>query len=78
MTPFAGAGVNVAMEDALFLARSLIKHRGSDAMLTRALQDYESNMFPRAEDSAAMTYQNLLGTYGRPENHHLVVMNRAI
>jgi 2-polyprenyl-6-methoxyphenol hydroxylase-like FAD-dependent oxidoreductase len=70
MTPFAGVGVNLAMEDAVVLARSLIKRRGSHTMLTEALQEYEKNMFKRAEAGAATTYQNLLGTYGRPENHN--------
>lgn len=69
MTPFAGVGVNLAMEDALILARSLTKRRGSNSMLTEGLEEYEKNMFRRAEAGAAMTYQNLLGTFGRPESH---------
>lgn len=69
MTPFAGVGVNLAMEDALILARSLIKRRGSSLMLTESLQEFEKNMFKRAEAGAATTYQNLVGTYGRPDNH---------
>lgn len=69
MTPFAGAGVNVAMEDALILARSLKKRRGSNSMLTEGLQEYEKNMFKRAEASATITYNNLLGMYGRPDSH---------
>ena len=69
MTPFAGVGVNLAMEDALVLARSLTKQRGRESMLTEALQEFETNMFQRAEAGAAMTYQNLLATYGRPDNH---------
>lgn len=69
VTPFAGVGVNLAMEDSLVLARSLIKRRGSSAMLTEALSEYEANMFKRAEGAAAATYQNLISTYGRPDEH---------
>jgi hypothetical protein len=56
------------MEDALILARTLTKRRGSESMLTEALQEFEQNMFKRAEVGAAITYQNLLGTYGRPDH----------
>jgi 2-polyprenyl-6-methoxyphenol hydroxylase-like FAD-dependent oxidoreductase len=69
MTPFAGAGVNLAMEDALVLARSLTKRRGSNLMLTEGLQEFEKNMFRRAEASATITYNNLVGMYGRPASH---------
>lgn len=68
VTPFAGVGVNLAMEDALVLARSLIKRRGRNSMLAEALSEYEKNMFKRAEAGAAVTYQNLVGTYGRPDD----------
>jgi 2-polyprenyl-6-methoxyphenol hydroxylase-like FAD-dependent oxidoreductase len=66
MTPFAGVGVNLAMEDALVLARSLAKRHGSCSMLTEGLQEYEHDMFRRAEAGAAATYSNLVGTYGAP------------
>jgi 2-polyprenyl-6-methoxyphenol hydroxylase-like FAD-dependent oxidoreductase len=69
MTPFAGVGVNLAIEDALILARSLIKRRGNSSMLTDGLQEFEKNMFKRAEAGAATTYQNLVGTYGRPDSN---------
>ncbi len=69
MTPFAGAGVNVAMEDALILARSIQKRRGNTSMLMEGLQEYEKNMFKRAEASAAITYNNLLGMYGPPDSN---------
>lgn len=69
MTPFAGVGVNLAMEDALILARSLKKHRGGSAMLTKGLQEFESDMFERAEAGATLTYQNLVEAYGKPESH---------
>ncbi len=69
MTPFAGAGVNVAMEDALVLARSLQRRRGNTSMMMESLQEFEKNMFKRAEASAAITYTNLVEMYGAPDSH---------
>ncbi len=63
MTPFAGVGVNLAMEDALVLARCLRKRHGNTSLLTEGLQEFEQNMFKRAEAGAAMTYRNLVGTF---------------
>lgn len=59
MTPFAGVGVNVAMEDALHLARKLIAAKDlwqtDKSAIATALQNYEAEMFVRAEEYAKQT-----------------------
>lgn len=60
-TPFVGEGVNIAMYDALKLADSIVKHcsgisNESDkyaASLEKAVEEYESDMFERAQDFIA-------------------------
>jgi 2-polyprenyl-6-methoxyphenol hydroxylase-like FAD-dependent oxidoreductase len=68
MTPFAGVGVNAAMEDALHLARKIIGHKDNWSALSpaesriglaAALKDYEEAMFVRAEDFAKQTWMYL-------------------
>lgn len=64
MTPFAGVGVNVAMEDALHLARNIIASKPSwptnrRSGLATALAAYEAEMFIRAEDYAKQTWMYL-------------------
>lgn len=64
MTPFAGVGVNVAMEDALHLARNIITSKSSwstehKSPLATALANYEAEMFIRAEDYAKQTWMYL-------------------
>ncbi|KAK4545648.1 hypothetical protein LTR36_002601 [Oleoguttula mirabilis] len=67
MTPFAGVGVNVAMADALVLARSLIKKK--DGLLAKAfsnshniaaaVKEYEAWMFGFAKENAEKTFKGL-------------------
>jgi 2-polyprenyl-6-methoxyphenol hydroxylase-like FAD-dependent oxidoreductase len=61
MTPFAGVGVNVALADALELARALIKRKDKlDAVnLAEALKEYEESMFVRGEENMAKTWKGL-------------------
>lgn len=63
MTPFAGVGVNVAMEDALRLARHIIAAKESretdELAFATALQRYEADMFVRAEEYAKQTWMYL-------------------
>ncbi|KAL9598757.1 MAG: hypothetical protein Q9179_003794 [Wetmoreana sp. 5 TL-2023] len=63
MTPFAGVGVNVAMEDALHLARNIVAAKDSwqtdKSGIVIALQKYEADMFVRAEDYAKQTWMYL-------------------
>ena len=56
MTPFAGEGVNLALTDAMVLAREIVK---SPNDLNRAVQEYEKEMFPRAAESMQRTWDSL-------------------
>ena len=58
MTPFAGVGVNVAMVDALMLARAIVKHRDVGDW-NMAVSEYEEEMFVRAEKNAKKSYAGL-------------------
>ncbi|KAK2741489.1 hypothetical protein FQN57_005622 [Myotisia sp. PD_48] len=60
MTPFAGVGVNVAMQDALVLGRNIIKLRNEGVKsFASAVSDYETEMFDRAEKYATQTMMYL-------------------
>ncbi|CAD6446890.1 e04008b3-3263-421f-8def-14f1d683e26d-CDS [Sclerotinia trifoliorum] len=65
MTPFAGVGVNVAMNDAMLLAHALSKQRDNFAMdmegsLKQAITEYEEQMFKIAKKNMEKTYQGLV------------------
>ena len=64
MTPFGGVGVNVALADALGLARALLKRKEAfnadlDGNLADALQEYEGEMFERARENMEKTWVGL-------------------
>ena len=64
MTPFAGVGVNVALADALSLARALMKRKDAPEVnlnqaLAEALQEYEGPMFERAKENMNKTWVGL-------------------
>jgi 2-polyprenyl-6-methoxyphenol hydroxylase-like FAD-dependent oxidoreductase len=61
MSPFAGEGANLAMQDGAELAAAIADHPG-DA--EAALIAYESAMFPRAELAAAKSDRNLILCFG--------------
>ncbi|KAG2171718.1 hypothetical protein INT43_008098 [Umbelopsis isabellina] len=72
MTPFGGVGVNVALTDALDLARNLISCRDALATassndfedaLIEAIQKYETSMFVRARQNAEKTARGLHGHF---------------
>ena len=68
MTPFAGVGVNVAMEDALQLAHAIIKCRADRREMVEEVWEFEKAMFERAEKNARLTYKNLVRSFGEPES----------
>ncbi|MCJ1471488.1 hypothetical protein MMC13_000127 [Lambiella insularis] len=64
MTPFAGVGVNVALVDALCLARALLKRQAAfeadlPGSLADALREYEGPMFERAKENMEKTWVGL-------------------
>jgi 2-polyprenyl-6-methoxyphenol hydroxylase-like FAD-dependent oxidoreductase len=71
MTPFAGVGVNVAMADALELARALIsckdsvvaKESSDDHNIAVAIKQYETEMFERGRQNAQKTWDNMQGHF---------------
>lgn len=79
MTPFGGVGVNVAMSDALSLARQVISRKDSfrAKILTDshniqiAIREYEKEMFPRAKRNAEKTYKGLVGHFSKDGGQEL-------
>jgi 2-polyprenyl-6-methoxyphenol hydroxylase-like FAD-dependent oxidoreductase len=60
MTPFAGEGVNMAMLDALKLAQGIITAcQTNSSGINDAMRVYEEEMFVRAQEKMAETWQNL-------------------
>lgn len=58
MTPFAGQGVNLGMQDALVLSRAIVKGANSpipkDA-LSNEIKSFEKSLFIRAKETATLT-----------------------
>ncbi|PWV99771.1 2-polyprenyl-6-methoxyphenol hydroxylase-like FAD-dependent oxidoreductase [Paenibacillus cellulosilyticus] len=61
MSPFAGEGVNMAMQDAAELALAIIRH-GSD--LDQAIAQYEPSMYRYSSESARQSRDNLELIFG--------------
>ncbi|KAJ5089657.1 hypothetical protein N7532_008341 [Penicillium argentinense] len=58
MTPFAGEGVNLGMQDALMLSRAIITASNSpdpEASLPGEIQTFEKDLFVRAKETAGLT-----------------------
>lgn len=72
MTPFAGVGVNVGMQDALELAKRIIARKGEwtsepdlKASIAAATKEFELEMWPRAKANAEKTWE-YLGIFFNP------------
>ncbi|MBD3919659.1 FAD-dependent monooxygenase [Paenibacillus sp. PR3] len=61
MSPFAGEGVNMAMQDAAELALAIVRH-GSE--LDEAIAEYEHNMYRYSSESAMQSGENLAIIFG--------------
>jgi 2-polyprenyl-6-methoxyphenol hydroxylase-like FAD-dependent oxidoreductase len=59
MTPFAGVGVNLAMVDAMMLAKALISSNGDKSQLAAVQKEFEQEMFARGEQYARKTAHGL-------------------
>lgn len=81
MTPFAGIGVNDAMQDALELSRELGAHQETDGegesspisqeTIGKALKRYEESMWQRSNESAQATWM-YLGLFFNPRGHAMI------
>jgi 2-polyprenyl-6-methoxyphenol hydroxylase-like FAD-dependent oxidoreductase len=60
MSPFAGEGANLAMQDATELAQAIVAHPGD---VEAALDAYERAMFPRARAAAEESGRNLVDLF---------------
>lgn len=71
MTPFAGVGVNLAMADALELAKALVARKDSFVAkafsdshnISVAIKQYETAMFERGKQNAEKTWDNMQGHF---------------
>lgn len=72
MSPFAGAGANLAMLDGAELARAIATHDN----LETALIAYESDLFPRSQVAATESAENLVEFF-QPDALQRVVKNFA-
>lgn len=69
MSPFAGEGANLALKDAADLARAIIANP-DDA--EAAFEAYEADLFPRSEEAAVDTAENLERCFGPNSPNDLV------
>jgi 2-polyprenyl-6-methoxyphenol hydroxylase-like FAD-dependent oxidoreductase len=72
MSPFAGAGANLAMRDGAELALAIAAHKDRDA----AVRAYETALFPRSSQDAAMSAENLIDFF-RPSGLQTVLAKFA-
>ena len=68
MTPFAGMGVNLAMEDAMYLAEAIIAADKESTLsaLDRKVQEFEEDMFRRATEVQQITYGTVQDMFLNP------------
>ncbi|GAB2701854.1 FAD-dependent oxidoreductase [Kitasatospora kifunensis] len=74
MSPFAGEGANLAMQDGAELGAAIARHLGDTEA---ALDAYETALFPRSEAAAAESADNLLRCFAEDAPHGLVALFAA-
>ncbi|QSZ36197.1 hypothetical protein DSL72_007322 [Monilinia vaccinii-corymbosi] len=77
MTPFAGVGVNVALNDSMLLAHALSKQKDHfetdlETSLREAIEEYEHQMFEIAKHDMEKTYQGLIHHFSAGGIEHRV------
>ncbi|KAM0316928.1 hypothetical protein ACHAO8_002731 [Botrytis cinerea] len=77
MTPFAGVGVNVALNDAMLLTHALLKQKDNfeadlKGSLKQAIEEYEEQMFVIAKKNMEKTYQGLKLHFSADGVDHMV------
>jgi 2-polyprenyl-6-methoxyphenol hydroxylase-like FAD-dependent oxidoreductase len=73
MSPFTGQGANLAMFDAAELAKHVV---AEPTHSERAIEAYESAMFPRSAETAVQSADNLLRFFGDDAPHSVVDLFR--
>lgn len=73
MTPFAGEGVNVGMEDAMRLARAVIAAGEDRKMLDQGVEAFEKEMFVRAGRFQRLTKDLLQAWFFTPDSPRAVI-----
>ncbi|KAF2765405.1 FAD/NAD(P)-binding domain-containing protein [Teratosphaeria nubilosa] len=66
MTPFAGEGVNLAMEDSLRLSEAILKSVDTPRQLASNVRAFEDDMFVRARKTQQATYDMMAAIYHTP------------
>lgn len=74
MSPFSGEGANLAMQDAADLALALL----AAPSLSAAVQQFESQMFPRAEAAAIGAHQGLTEAFSPDGLQHTLDFMRSL
>ncbi len=87
-TPFAGEGVNIAMEDAMKLAEAIVSAASSSnseterrTKLDEKVEEFEQDMFKRATEVQQLTYdmmESMFLTPGAPRNGIETYIIRAV
>jgi 2-polyprenyl-6-methoxyphenol hydroxylase-like FAD-dependent oxidoreductase len=76
-TPFAGVGVNIAMQDAVQLSKAVeaAEKAGDTDSLDREVQQFEQNMFVRMGKAMSMSWSNCYDMYFVPDAPRARIQN---